>query len=136
MQKNIPFDFVMDYLFPLEVKVKPMFGVFALYIGEKLVLMLRQRTRHPEINGVWIATSQEYHKSLRKAFPSLRSIAASSNGIAETEWQLFPVDTDDFEKSVIRACELIKQNDPRIGRIPKPRKPKTKTAHGTKKPGD
>ena len=136
MQKNIPFDFVFDYLFPLEVKVKPMFGLFALYIGEKLVLMLRQRAQHPEINGVWIATSQEYHKSLKKAFPSLRSIAASSNGIAETEWQLLPVDTDDFEKSVITACELIKQNDPRIGRIPKPPKPKTKTAHGTKKPGD
>ena len=136
MQKNIPFDFVFDYLFPLEVKVKPMFGLFALYVGEKIVFMLRQRTENPEINGVWIATSQKYHKSLKKAFPSLRSIAATSDNIAETEWQLFPVDTDDFEKSVIRACELIKQNDPRIGRIPKPPKPKTKTAHGTKKPGD
>src|SRR5215218_3784242 len=136
MQKNIPFDFVFDYLFPLEVKVKPMFGLFALYIFEKLVLMLRQRKQHSEINGVWIATSKDHHKSLRKAFPSLRSIAATSDNIAETEWQLFPVDTDDFEKSVIRACELIKQNDPRIGRIPKPRIPKSKTAHGTKKPGD
>ena|SRR5215218_4559497 len=74
MQKNIPFDFVFDYLFPLEVKVKPMFGLFALYIGEKLVLMLRQRKQHSEINGVWIATSKDHHKSLRKAFPSLRSL--------------------------------------------------------------
>ena len=136
MQKNIPFDFVFDYLFPLEVKVKPMFGLFAVYVDEKIVLILRQRIQHPEINGVWIATSKDHHKSLRKAFPSLRSIAATSDNIAETEWQLLPVDTDDFEKSVISACELIKQNDPRIGRIPKLRKPKTKTAHGTKKPGD
>src|SRR5215217_1041083 len=136
MQKNIPFDFVLDFLFPLDIKVKPMFGLFAVYVDEKIVLILRQRIQHPEINGVWIATSKDHHKSLRKAFPSLRSIAATSDNIAETEWQLLPVDTDDFEKSVISACELIKQNDPRIGRIPKPRKPKTKTAHGTKKAGD
>jgi hypothetical protein len=132
-KKNIPFDFVFDYLVPVEVTVKPMFGLFALYVGEKIVLILRQRTKHPEINGVWIATNKEHHKSLKKDFPSIRSISNNYDDAIETEWQLLPVDKDDFENSVIKACEFIKHNDPRIGRIPKSRKAKTKIKD-TKKP--
>jgi len=120
-QKNIPFNFVFDYLIPLEVTVKPMFGFFALYAGTKIVLILRQRTKHLEMNGVWIATTKKHHSSLKNDFPSLRSIPAYSDGTIETEWQLLPADADDFKSSVIKVCELIKHNDPRIGRIPKPK---------------
>lgn len=133
-KKNIPFDFVFDYLVPVEVTVKPMFGLFALYVGEKIVLILRQRTKYPEINGVWIATNEEHHKSLKKDFPSLRSISNYSDDTIETEWQLLPVDRDDFENAVIKVCEFIKNNDLRIGRIPKSRNAKTKRTD-TKKPG-
>jgi hypothetical protein len=122
--KNIPFDFVFDYLVPLEVTVKPMFGLFALYANNKIVLMLRQRTRHPEINGAWIATAREHHKSLKKDFPSLRSISSYAGSPVETGWQLLPADADDFESSLIRVCERIKRNDPSIGRIPSPGKAK------------
>lgn len=117
-QKNIPFDFVFDYLVPLQVTTKPMFGLFALYIGEKIVLMLRQRTKYPEMNGVWVATSQEHHKSLKNDIPSLRSIPDYSDDTTETGWQLLAVESEDFENSVIKTCEFIKHNDPRIGRIP------------------
>jgi hypothetical protein len=131
-KKYIPFDFVFDYLVPLDVKVKQMFGLFVLYVNEKIVLILRQRKEHSDINGVWIATKKEHHDSLKKDFPSLRSISAYSDGNIETEWQLIPVGTDDFENSVVKVCEFIKHNDPRIGRIPKLRKTKSKST-GTKK---
>ncbi len=98
--------------------------MFALYINEKIILMLRQRKEAPGINGVWIATSPEHHKSLKNDIPSLRSISPVSNDPAETGWQLIPLDSDNFEKSVIKACELIKHGDLRIGKIPIPRKKK------------
>jgi hypothetical protein len=120
--KNIPFDFVFDYLLPIEVTVKPMFGMYAIYVDEKIVLMLRQKANNPETNGVWIATTEEHHKSLKKDVPSLCSISSYVIGIKETEWQLLPEDADDFENLVIKACEFIKQCDHRIGRLPKPRK--------------
>lgn len=126
-RKNIPFDFVFDYLVPLEVTTKPMFGLFALYVGEKIVLILRQRTKYPEMNGVWIATNHGHHKSLKNDLPSLRSVPNYLEDTTETGWQLLPVDSDDFEDSVIKACEFIKHNDLRIGKIPTPRKTKSKS---------
>jgi hypothetical protein len=127
-RKNIPFDFVLDYLIPLDVTVKPMFGLWAIYVNEKIMLILRQRQDFPGTNGVWIATTQEHHKSLKSDLPSLCSITTYSNGIRETEWQVLPVDTNDFEASVRKVCELIKHSDHRIGRIPKSQKSK---AQGT-----
>jgi TfoX/Sxy family transcriptional regulator of competence genes len=47
-QKNIPCDFVFDYLMPLEVTVKPMFGVWAIYVDKKIMLVLKQRKDSPE----------------------------------------------------------------------------------------
>jgi hypothetical protein len=104
-----------------------MFGAFAVYAGEKIVLVLRNRESQEEANGVWIATKREYHSSLKKNFPSMRSIYLLSDSKAETEWQMLPLDADDFESSVIVACELILRGDERIGRIPKPRKKRIKS---------
>ena len=101
-----------------------MFGAFAVYVGEKIVLVLRQRESHEEANGVWLATKKEYHTSLKGILPSMRSIYILSDGKAETEWQMLPLDSDDFESSATKACELILRGDERIGRIPKPRKKK------------
>jgi len=126
-RKNIPFDFVFDYLLPLEVTVKQMFGLWAIYLDKKIMLILRQRKNNPGTNGVWIATTREHHKSLKTNLPSLCSISTYSEGIMETEWQLLPVDADDFEASVRKVCELIKHGDLRIGRTPKTRKIKSKT---------
>ena len=122
--KKMPFAFVLDYLLSLAPVVKPMFGCYSVYLGEKIMLILRNRKDHPDCNGVWLATSREAHQSLKKDFPSMRSISIFTDGTAETTWQMHPLDADDFESSVIKACEFILQGDERIGRIPKQKKSK------------
>jgi len=126
-KKNIPFDFVLDHLIPLDVSVKQIFGLWAIYVNKKIMLILRHRQDYLDTNGVWIATNKEHHKSLKIDIPSLHSISNYSRDIKETEWQVIPVDSEDFEASVRKVCELIKHNDHRIGRVPKPRQIKTKT---------
>ena len=96
-----------------------MFGCHAVYAGDKIVLVLRNRKDHPEANGVWVATKKEHHESLKKELPSLRSVYLLSEGKAETNWQMIPADSDFFEEEVLRVCELILEMDKRIGNIPK-----------------
>lgn len=97
-----------------------MFGCYAIYIGEKLVLILRSRKDHPFDNGVWIATSHDHHAELVGLFPSMRTVRLL--GTKKTAWQNIPSSAPDFEESVTLACELILRNDPRIGKVPKAKK--------------
>lgn len=120
--KSIPFAFVLDELYSLNIEVRPMFGCHALYLQNKIVLILRKKEDHVYDNGVWLATTPEHHASLKKVFPSLRSLKLM--GENETAWQNIPESADDFEEEVLLACTLIRQGDPRIGKIPKPRKGK------------
>lgn len=124
--KNIPFYFVIDYLMSLEPRINPMFGCHAVYVGEKIVFILRDRKTHPEVNGVWIATGHEHHKSLKKDLPTLCSVSVLNNGNGETGWQMLQAEDDNFESLVIKACEMVLHGDPRIGKIPKPKNKKRK----------
>lgn len=127
IRKPVPFAFVLELLEPLDPLTRPMFGCTAVYVGEQIVLILRDRDSHIDDNGVWLATSAAHHASLKKDFPAMRSIGLLGNG--PTAWQVLPVKATDFEASVQRACELIQKGDPRIGHVPKARKkkkPKTK----------
>jgi hypothetical protein len=119
-KKQIPFDFVLEQLERLSPITKPMFGCTAVYVGEKIVLILRNRSDEPEDNGVWLATTPEHHQSLSEDFPSMRSIGVFGPG--PTGWQVLPLNQPDFEESVVKACDLVLNGDPRIGKVPKPRK--------------
>jgi hypothetical protein len=99
--------------------------------GEKVMLMLRDREKSPEDNGVWIVTTDEHHVSLRRDFPSMRPIALLGGKI--TGWQVLPVDAGDFEESVGRLCELMVAGDLRIGKVPQSRMAKKATRVGKKK---
>lgn len=103
-----------------------MFGCLAVYVEEKVVLILRDRSDSPDDNGVWLATRAEHHASLRCEFPQMRSIRLL--GRETTHWQVLPADAPEFETMALRACELIRARDPRIGKIPKRRR--TRTALG------
>ena len=122
-KKTVPFSFVLENLGSHEPVVKPMFGCYAVYIGPKIYFLLRHKSAHPEVNGVWVVTTREHHSTLRKEFPSLGSVTVLGPG--DTNWQMIHEDAPDFESSVLRICELVAKGDPRIGRIPA-RKKKSK----------
>jgi hypothetical protein len=119
-RKTPPHSFVLEAISELSPVTKHMFGCLAVYVEEKIVLILRQRPEYTDDNGVWLATTEEHHESLRREFPNMRSIQLFEKKV--TNWQILPVDAPDFEESSLRACELILTRDPRIGKIPKSRR--------------
>jgi hypothetical protein len=119
-RKSAPHEFVLDALAALTPMTRPMFGCLAVYIEDKIVLILRDRADSAADNGVWLATTAEHHQSLQRDFPSMRSIELF--GLPTTHWQVLPVDAPDFEAAALRACAFIIACDPRIGKIPKSRK--------------
>jgi hypothetical protein len=121
-KKSIPFEFVLENLGRIDFTVKAFFGCHSIYVGDKILLTLRNKKEHTDDNGVWIATEQAHHASLQKLFPNMRSIKVF--GGSSSNWQILPVDADDFEESVLLACELILKNDLRIGKIPAKKKKK------------
>ncbi len=119
-RSRIPHEFVLDALEPISPVTKPMFGCLAVYVREKIVLILRDRADERRDNGVWLATREEDHASLQREFPNMRSIQMF--GTPKTSWQLLPADAGDFEESAMHACELVLARDARIGRVPAPRR--------------
>ena len=100
-----------------------MFGCLAVYVEDKIVLILRDKASNTSHNGVWLATTEEHHESLRREFPNMRSIQVLGKKV--TGWQVLPVDAPDFEDAALRACELIAARDPRIGKVPGARQAST-----------
>jgi hypothetical protein len=75
-RKPIPHAFVLDALSTLSPYTRPMFACLAIYVRDKIVLILRNKPTNAADNGVWLATTQEHHQSLRREFPNMRSIQA------------------------------------------------------------
>jgi hypothetical protein len=115
-RKKIPHEFVLEALAPLLPRTNPMFGCLAVYVGEKIVVILRDKGEKTADNGVWLATTEEHHESLRREFPNMRSIAVLGKKV--TGWQVLPAEAADFEEAALHACELILAGDPRIGKVP------------------
>jgi hypothetical protein len=119
-RKAVPHQFVLDALDALTPETRSMFGCLAVYVGNKIVLILRDRRETTADNGVWLATAEEHHQSLRREFPNMRSIQVFGKKV--TAWQVLPADAPDFEEAALRACELVVARDPRIGKVPKSRR--------------
>src|SRR5579864_6894585 len=115
-RKPIPHAFVLDAIASLSPYTRPMFGCLAIYVKDKIVLILRDKLTSTADNGVWLATTNEHHESLRREFPNMRSIQVLGKPV--TGWQVLPTDAPDFESAAMRACELVLAGDPRIGKIP------------------
>ncbi len=119
-RKSIPHEFVLDALSSLSPETRPMFGCLALYVGDKIVGVLRDKRDKTADDGMWLATTVEHHQSLRQDFPNMRSIRVLGKKV--TGWQVLPADAPDFEEAALRACEFIVAGDPRIGKIPASRR--------------
>ena len=128
-RKPIPHPFVLDAIATLSPYTRPMFGCLTIYVKDKIVLILRDKATNIADNGVWLATTQEHHRSLRREFPNMRSIQVLGKQV--TGWQVLPVDAPDFESAALRACELVLAGDPRIGKIPGARTSKSSKATGS-----
>ena len=115
-RRNVPHEFVLEALSPLSARTNPMFGCLAVYVGEKIVLMLRDKREGTADNGIWLATTAEHHESLRREFPNMRSIQIFGKR------QVLAVDAADFAEAALQACDLFLAGDARIGKIPKERK--------------
>ena len=115
-RKTVPHEFVLDAIAGLSPETRSMFGCLAVYVEDKIVLVLRDKRDETADNGVGLATTEEHHESLRREFPNMRSIRVFGKKV--TGWQVLPVDAPDFEEAALRACELIVARDPRIGKVP------------------
>ncbi len=119
-RKAVPHEFVLDALAELSPRTNPMFGCLAVYVEEKIVLILRDKRQPDADNGVWLATTPDHHASLRREFPNMRSIAVFGKEV--TGWQVLPANAPDFEEAALHACDLVIARDPRIGKVPKSKK--------------
>ena len=118
-----PFPFVLESLAALQPEVRRMFSGFAVYVGDRIVCMLRDHVKSPRDNGVWLVLADGIDpadKGLRREFPSLRRIELLGGKIGH--WLLIPSDGEEFEVEAGRACELLLRRDARLGRVPKSRK--------------
>ncbi len=135
-RKPVPHEFVLDAIAALSPETRSMFGCLAVYVGDKIVLILRDKRDQTADNGVWLATTEEHHQSLLREFPNMRSIQVLGRKKV-TGWQVLPADSRDFEEAALRACELVLAGDPRIGKVPGARRAsraKAKKAAKSSKP--
>jgi hypothetical protein len=122
-KQNPPHAFVVEALAPVNPEVRRMFSGFAVYIGDRICFMLRQHTKSPQDNGVWLVLADGIDpadKSLRREFPSLRKIELLRTKIGH--WLLIPSDGPNFETEALHACDLLIRHDPRLGRVPASRR--------------
>jgi hypothetical protein len=129
-RKPIPHAFVLDAIASLSPYTRPMFGCLAIYVKDKIVLILRDKLTSAADNGVWLATAEEHHESLRREFPNMRSIQVLGKPV--TGWQVLPTDAPDFETAALHACELVLAEDPRIGKVPGARTLRSESKRGGK----
>jgi len=129
-RKPAPHQFVLDAIEAASPTTRSLFGCLAVYVGEKIVLILRDKPGESSDNGVWLATTKEHHDSLRREFPGMRSIGVLGKSV--TGWQVLPAGAPDFEEAALHACDLILARDPRIGKVPAPKR--RKASKGAKAP--
>ena len=118
-----PHPFVLEALAPLNPEVRRMFSGFAVYIGDRIVCMLRDHQKSLRDNGLWLVLSETTDPAdpeLRREFPSVRSIALLGDKIRH--WLLIPSDGPDFEAEALHACDLLLKSDRRLGRVPESRR--------------
>jgi hypothetical protein len=123
LKSKPPHSFVLEALAALHPEVRRMFSGWAVYVGNRLFMMLLDHAKNSDDNGVWLVFSEGTDPAdtlLRQDLPSLRPIRGMASKISH--WLVLPSDGAEFEKEVLRACDLILSSDRRLGRIPQSRR--------------
>ena len=134
LKKAPSFSFILDELAESNVapllRTRPMFGCHAVYLGEKIVFILRKKGKAEALrdDGIWVASTPEYVEGLQRTFPALRPIELfkSRGRKGFSGWLNLPEEDEGFEETALALCRMVINKDPRIGKIPKSR-----TARGT-----
>jgi len=126
-----PFPFVLDELAPLDPYTRPMFGCLAVYVGERIVLILRDKGLADPDSGVWVAFEPSHLDSLLTELPGLAPIEVFGDKVSG--WKKLSARSPDFEEAVLHACSLVLKEDPRIGKIPGKKSPRAPSLAPAKK---
>jgi hypothetical protein len=133
--KSLPFPFVLEELAPLDPVTRPMFGSLGVYVGERIVMILRDKGPGDADSGVWLAFEPEHEAAVASALPRLCPIELFRTKVAG--WKKLSSRSAEFEDDVGVVCRLLLEGDERIGKVPgkkRPRAAKTKPAAVKAKP--
>lgn len=114
MNYRVPYDFVLQELYPVRPTIKKMLGGYALHAGKKIILFLRDNENQIEFNGVFVGTEPEYFEALQKEI-HISKMQFDFDG-SKNSWIFISEDLDNFEALVKKACTMIKTGDERIGK--------------------
>ena len=117
--KKPPFEFALEALDPLELRIKPMFGAHAVYHEDKILMILRKKAQSDSDTGIWFGIPDECVLEIKNEFPMLKNLTLF--GTPPTSWQVLRESDPEFEETVFALCKLILKQDPRLGRVPKPK---------------
>ena len=111
-----PHVFVLDAIAAVSPVTRSMFGCLAVYVGDKIVLILRDRRDGTADNG---SVARHYRGTPRESASRVPEHAIHS-GIRQEGNRLAGSSgrCAGFEEAALRACELILARDPRIGKAP------------------
>jgi len=111
---------------------KHMFGGFAYYVNNQIVLVLfenESKRTYKELtykfdlwNGCLFPTSHEHHQKIKELFPFLRAHPVL------TKWMYLPLQTEDFDHHVESVLKEIRRRSKLFGVVPKPKKNKKKVS--------
>ncbi len=101
---SIAYEFVLDLLEGLPVSTRAMFGSTAVYVGEQVVFILRQKGTDDD--GVWLAFEPGREDEVKAALPNIVRIHALPN---VRNWRKLAASHPSFEEDVARACALVRE---------------------------
>jgi len=96
--------------------LRSMFGAKAVYVEGRMMLCCCSG-KEPW-NGVLVCTERMHHAALLKEFPSLVEHPILG------KWLYLSEETGQFERLAGQLVKLVERRDPRIGIVPKPKRPK------------
>ncbi|MDB4988913.1 MAG: hypothetical protein JWN04_4091 [Myxococcaceae bacterium] len=111
--KPMAHDFVLEELQALAPTTHPMFGCTAVYVGERIVFILRGRGDADD--GVWVAFEPTRELEVMTALPTLTAIGVIPNARG---WRKLAQTSPSFEEDVLRACAMVRAGDSPIGKVP------------------